>query len=411
MENFVLLKSLHSILGLAITVYDDSLTVLTEYKSDKTVSLYYDLLFILNDLSKTKEKFLFHYGFMGELFLAIRTSYFYVIIGPWRSNAIDPLLFKRKMNDAQIQNDEQNYFFEKLVKLPFLPLSQIRELLLLVNYCLTGTTEDLLSAPLHHYTKGWSEAFDLNKIKQLSVDNCNTYTYQYQYEESILQAVKSGDEALLRKTISRLSNAVSATLSGDELRSEKNYSIMVYDRLAQGAIQSGLDIETAYQSRDRFVKDTEQAQSLHSVLKLRDTAILFYTQQIYEIKQKLVSQHSQTVIGVIQYLENNLNRTIKTEEVARQFHMSESKLRKIFKQEKHMTILQYFLNLKVEAAKQLLREGKNLSQISEVFHFSTPSHFSRAFKKIVGVSPLKYIQDNELSNNPYIVEKDPECSH
>ncbi|KAF0078911.1 YSIRK-targeted surface antigen transcriptional regulator, partial [Streptococcus agalactiae] len=140
---------------------------------------------------------------------------------------------------------------------------------------------------LHHYTKGWSNAFDLNKIKQLSVENSNTYTYQYQYETRILQAVKSGKEELLRETVSQLSNAVSATLSGDELRSEKNYSIMIYDRLAQGAVHSGLDIETAYQSRDRFVTETEQAQSLHAVLKVRDTAILFYTHQVSGMKQKL----------------------------------------------------------------------------------------------------------------------------
>lgn len=412
--NSLLLKSLHSTLKLSITVCDRSFTVLTEYKSDKTVSLYYDHHLILNEFSKTKENFLFHSGFMGELFLALRTDNHYVIIGPWRSNAIDPLLFKRKMNEAHIENDEQNYFFEKLVQLPFFPLSQIRELLILVNYCLTGKIEDLLSAPLHHYTKGWSNAFDLNKIKQLSVENSNTYTYQYQYETRILQAVKSGKEELLRETVSQLSNAVSATLSGDELRSEKNYSIMIYDRLAQGAVHSGLDIETAYQSRDRFVTETEQAQSLHAVLKLRDTAILFYTQQVSGIKQKLVSQYSQTVIGVIQYLENNLNRAIKTAEIARQFHMSESKLRKLFKQEKHMTILQYFLHLKIEVAKQLLEEGKTLAHIAELLQFSTSANFSRTFKRVVGISPLKYAQQNNLASQQTSkgqTQKDPEESH
>lgn len=230
--NSLLLKSLHSTLKLAIIVCDSSFTVLTEYKSDKTVSLYYDHHLILNEFSKTNENFLFHYGFMGELFLAFRTDSHYIIIGPWRSNAIDPLLFKRKMTGAHIESDEQNYFFEKLVQLPFFPLSQIRELLILINYCLTGKIEDLLSAPLHHYTKGWSNTFNSNKVKQLSIENSSAYTYQYQYENSILQAVKSGKEEALRETVSQLSNAVSATLSGDELRSEKNYSIMVYDRLS-----------------------------------------------------------------------------------------------------------------------------------------------------------------------------------
>ncbi|KHD42161.1 AraC family transcriptional regulator, partial [Streptococcus uberis] len=199
---------------------------------------------------------------MGELFLAYHINHHYIIFGPWRSNIIDPLLFKNKMIEAQVKNDEQDYFFEKLAQLPFFPLNQVRELLILINYCLTGEIEDRLSIPLHSYTKGWSDSFSIDKIKQLILENKNNYTYQYQYEDSILKAVRSGEESILRETVSQLSTAISADLSGDELRSEKNYSIMAYDRLAQGAIQSGLDIETAYQSRDRFVRETEQVQSL-----------------------------------------------------------------------------------------------------------------------------------------------------
>ncbi|KHD42277.1 AraC family transcriptional regulator, partial [Streptococcus uberis] len=147
-----------------------------------------------------------------------------------------------------------------------------------------------------------------------------------------------------------------------------------------------------YQSRDRFVRETEQVQSLSAVLKLRDTAILFYTQQIRDIKNKIISRHSKTVISVIKYLENNLNNNIKTEKIASQFHMSESKLRKLFKEEKGVTIKQYFLCLKIEAAKQLLYEGKSLSQVAELLQFSTPTNFSRTFKRLVGVSPITYIQ-------------------
>ncbi|MGG6794670.1 UNVERIFIED_CONTAM: helix-turn-helix domain-containing protein, partial [Streptococcus canis] len=61
-----------------------------------------------------------------------------------------------------------------------------------------------------------------------------------------------------------------------------------------------------------------------------------------------------------------------------------------------MTILQYFLHLKIEVAKQLLEEGKTLAHIAELLQFSTSANFSRVFKKIVGVSPLRYVQENSL---------------
>ncbi|KGR72759.1 YSIRK-targeted surface antigen transcriptional regulator [Streptococcus phocae subsp. salmonis] len=399
MMDFLLLKALHSTLGLTITICDKNFTVVTSYQSDKTISLYYNHYLILNGFSETQDNFLFHYGFLGELFLAYRTKQHYIILGPWRSNAIDPLLFKKKLADAKISELEQNYFFDKLAQLPFFSLSQVRELLILVNYCLTGTVQDKLSDPLHTYTESWSQTFEMEKIRHFSEENYSSFAYQYHYENSILKAVKTGDEAILKDTINRLSGAVFPSISGDELRSEKNYSIIVYDRLAQGAIQSGLDIETAYQARDRFIKETEVAQTLTMVLKLRDTAILFYTQQIAAINKKMVSSQSQTVIAVTQYLKNNLNRSIKMEELAKQFHMSESKLRKLFKQETHVTIQQYFLNLKIDATKQLLKEGKRVEEITRIFGFSSSSNFSRTFKKLVGISPREYVRTTSLGTS------------
>ncbi|MCC9851126.1 YSIRK-targeted surface antigen transcriptional regulator, partial [Streptococcus agalactiae] len=102
-----------------------------------------------------------------------------------------------------------------------------------------------------------------------------SYKYQYHFENNILKAVKSGSEFLLKETVEQFSNSIVPIISGDELRSEKNYSIMIYDRLSQATIQAGLDIETAYRARDRFIKENESTISLNEVLKLRDTAILF----------------------------------------------------------------------------------------------------------------------------------------
>ncbi|SUN18963.1 Transcriptional regulator, AraC family [Streptococcus agalactiae] len=113
----------------------------------------------------------------------------------------------------------------------------------------------------------------------------SSYKYQYHFENNILKAVKSGSEFLLKETVEQFSNSIVPIISGDELRSEKNYSIMIYDRLSQATIQAGLDIETAYRARDRFIKENESTISLNEVLKLRDTAILFYTQQVHSLKK------------------------------------------------------------------------------------------------------------------------------
>lgn len=81
--------------------------------------------------------------------------------------------------------------------------------------------KDKLSEPLHYYTKGWSNSFDLDKIRQFSKQNMSSYKYQYHFENNILKAVKSGSEFLLKETVEHFSNSIVPIISGDELRSEK----------------------------------------------------------------------------------------------------------------------------------------------------------------------------------------------
>ncbi|SUN18962.1 Transcriptional regulator, AraC family [Streptococcus agalactiae] len=95
-----------------------------------------------------------HYGSLGELFLVHHIQQYYIIIGPWRSNVIDPLLLKKKLTETQINASEQDYFIDRLSQLPFFSLSQIRELLIVTNYCLTGVVKDNYQSPYITTRKG-----------------------------------------------------------------------------------------------------------------------------------------------------------------------------------------------------------------------------------------------------------------
>ena len=51
----------------------------------------------------------------------------------------------------------------------------------------------------------------------------------------------------------------------------------------------------------------------------------------------------------------------------------------------------YFIELKINQAKQLLRENElSVKEISEKLAFNTPDYFTKTFKRITGVTPLAY---------------------
>jgi two-component system response regulator YesN len=62
----------------------------------------------------------------------------------------------------------------------------------------------------------------------------------------------------------------------------------------------------------------------------------------------------------------------------------------LFKEEMKLTYIKYLTKLRMERAKELLREGNKVADVSEKVGYHTYRHFSELFKKHAGVNPGKY---------------------
>ena len=69
-----------------------------------------------------------------------------------------------------------------------------------------------------------------------------------------------------------------------------------------------------------------------------------------------------------------------------------SQLQKIFQQKTGLGVIEYFSNMKIDAAKQMMRTDlMNFTQIAEKLGYSSIHYFSRQFKKITGMTPSEYV--------------------
>ena len=95
--------------------------------------------------------------------------------------------------------------------------------------------------------------------------------------------------------------------------------------------------------------------------------------------------------AMIAYMEQNVSRKLTLEILSSQFHVSMSYIKRLFAQYKQCGAIHYFTVLKLERAKQLLRESdRNASQIAEILGYDNVYYFCNQFKKFVGMSPLEY---------------------
>lgn len=94
---------------------------------------------------------------------------------------------------------------------------------------------------------------------------------------------------------------------------------------------------------------------------------------------------------VTSYMEGNLSNHLTLQQICRDNLISKDKLQRIIRQETQMGVIDYFLSLKIEAAKEYIRsERMNFSQIAETLGYSSVHYFSRQFKRITRMTPSEY---------------------
>ena len=96
---------------------------------------------------------------------------------------------------------------------------------------------------------------------------------------------------------------------------------------------------------------------------------------------------------VKRFVERNCFKKTGLEDAARVVCLSPKYLSRIFKECAGESYIAYRLKIKIEKAKEILRQGGfNISQIAYKLGYENPESFIRQFKKLTGKTPTKFRQ-------------------
>jgi len=94
---------------------------------------------------------------------------------------------------------------------------------------------------------------------------------------------------------------------------------------------------------------------------------------------------------VVEYINNNYDRDITNESISRLYHFNSSYLNRIFKACTGQTMHSFLLSRRLAAAMEMLRsQNIPISEVAYMCGFQSIHHFSKTFKKCVGMSPSEY---------------------
>ena len=94
---------------------------------------------------------------------------------------------------------------------------------------------------------------------------------------------------------------------------------------------------------------------------------------------------------IIRYMEEHIGERLSLDTICRDTLTGRSQLQKIFREAHGCGVIDYFSSMKIDTAKQLIRDNHlNFTEISDRLGYTSVHYFSRQFKKLTGMTPSEY---------------------
>lgn len=136
---------------------------------------------------------------------------------------------------------------------------------------------------------------------------------------------------------------------------------------------------------DRVFQNLSGQQKVDRVHRYIEDSQVFLQEVSKKRDQNVVSK----IMSCIQ--KNYRNPTLKIQDISEEVHFSAAHLSYIFKRDTKMNVWDYVTELRMEEAKRLMSTtDKKRYEIAYAVGYESPEHFSRMFKRVLGLTPAEF---------------------
>jgi AraC-like DNA-binding protein len=260
---------------------------------------------------------------------------------------------------------------------------RFRELLLLLDYTLNGTTgRQAIFVPRRAgpVPAGMAEA-ELPFIEHISD----------LIEKELVAAVEYGKTDVLAALFDELESRRDGIppVAPDADRAFKNIFIFSNGVISRAALRGGLDYDTVMGMSDYYMRRIEGLEGYTAIFLLLKQMFLDYAQRTARVRRpELASPLARRINKVIM---SRIYEKITPAGLSAILGMNRSYLCRRFKTETGKTISEYVNEIKITEAMRLLEATEQpLVQISVQLGFSSQNYFHTLFKRITGMTPGEY---------------------
>ncbi|MDD4940101.1 MAG: response regulator [Candidatus Omnitrophica bacterium] len=173
----------------------------------------------------------------------------------------------------------------------------------------------------------------------------------------------------------------------EKMRRINKYSKVV---IMTGYSSKDIAIEALRLSADEYIEKPFDINNVKDTLRK-----LLAPNQAYE-KEKEKREKPDKITVAERLVRKNYNRPLSLKEISQELFLSYKYLSRAFKKRSGKSFKEFRLNLKLDSAKQLLRDpGQSVNEVAYRVGYHSPDSFMKIFKKRTGMTPTEYRRTKE----------------
>lgn len=211
--------------------------------------------------------------------------------------------------------------------------------------------------------------------------------YPIDKEQELLSMVRLGNRTGAKEILNDLLGDIFFGTAGNmDLMKARILELVVV--ISRAAVEGGASMEKLLGLNYNFISELSQMNSVDEICRWVVKVLDTFMDTVYEVKKV---RNAKSLGEALKYIRENYYKNITLEDVARSVYISPYYLSHLFKEELNITFLEYLTMVRMEEAKELLKDTSlSIVAIASQVGYEDASYFSKVFKKYVGISPSQY---------------------
>ncbi len=211
--------------------------------------------------------------------------------------------------------------------------------------------------------------------------------YPIKEEKLLINGLKTNDIETVEKSICSIFNYYkSGWVNAVDQVTNQIFQLFIVS--LRTIMEKGIELDKIYGESFNPYSEFQKNDMLD---EMKEWLLRFYNDVIEYNRRHQTYKHEQLMHSVIKYIETSYDKELSLETVAESVYLSPQYFNKLFKDYTGRPFGDYLVNYRLKKASEMLEStALQVNEIAEETGFNSPQYFTRAFRKVYGISPNEY---------------------